>query len=574
MFKKLKTLYYQRSLTTQIIFVIMFVFATFFILQFSLNVLFFPNYFTEREIQSFENNLERYVRRLDETSEDNYFEIIYNFTSNNNATSVILGPNFRVIESTPNQHTIVARDYDTRIAYDILLTENIRFQEFDSIQATLTPLNNDYYIFTNLTRNNLTIIDQTCDYQCITIDASVEEISKPNHLNYIFSQHQRVQIEANRLSNDFLSNYEYGDGWRYRSSEGPINLMVYVDRVGWNYVLTIVPIQNTSNIIEILETYQNYVYVTAIIVILMWSFRIGNVASKPIKKIEVVAKEIANLNFEVEALEYRNKEATSLSKSINLISSNLKSTLNTLNNKNEELMNLYKAQSEEVDLKKRLVSTISHELKTPLMIIQVTIQAIMDGVIEEGELDNELNNILAEINKSSVLIQDLLQIYRLDSSETKINVEPIVVDRMLKETIEEFNPMIKQYRFNIDKNIEQDLIIEADLKLMHRVLSNFMTNAIKYTAQGETITFNAFKMDDEVHLEIINHGTKIDEENINNLWMPFYRLEQENNNDLSSKGSGVGLYLVSEILTAHHFDFGLKNVQEGVMAFIVIPTKK
>lgn len=575
MFKKLKNLYYQRSLTTQIIIVIMFVFATFFILQFTLNVLFFPGYFTEREIESFETNLTRYIDRLEETDEEDYYEIIYNFTSNNNATSVILGPNFRIIESTPNQYTITARDSETRIPYDILLTDNIRFQPLDSIQATLTPLDNtDYYVLSKLVRNNLTVIDQSCNYQCIEIDATIEAINKPNHLNYIFGQHQRVQIEANRLSNEFLDNNVYESGWRYQSSEGPIDLMVYVNRIEWDYVLTIVPIQNTNNIINILETYQNYVYLTALVVVLLWSFRIANVASKPIKKIEKVAEEIANLNFEVQSSEFRNKEATSLSKSINLIASNLNSTLNTLNRKNNELLELYKAQSEEVDLKKRLVSTISHELKTPLMIIQVTIQALMDGVIDKEQLDEELKNILTEVNKSSIMIQDLLQIYRLDSSETKLDKSLIDVSDLVQRTIESFKPMIKQYHFNIVVNVEKNLMIKADLKLMDRVMSNFMTNAIKYTKTGETILFNAYNRNAQTHIEIINHGARLSDNHIHHLWMPFYRVEQEGDNRLSSKGSGVGLYLVSEILKAHQFDYGLKNIDDGVMAYIIISNNK
>ena len=107
---------------------------------------------------------------------------------------------------------------------------------------------------------------------------------------------------------------------------------------------------------------------TAIVILFLWSFRLSSIISKPVQNIELVAKEIANLNFNVEAHEYSNRENASLTRSINLISRNLKETLETINNRNEEMTSLYDAQTKQVTLKKQLVSSISHELKTPLMI--------------------------------------------------------------------------------------------------------------------------------------------------------------------------------------------------------------
>ena len=572
MINQLKNFYYKQSLTTQITIIIVFVFTTFFVLQLALNTMFFPDFYTDREIQSFDVNLNEYISSLE--SSNFYYDIIFDFSVNNNAKSVILNSNFEIKESIPKQYTIQVRSDETLLLYDIVLTQKLNLRLYDSLSGVIKPIDGDYYFFTSLVLDDTVLFTQVCENGCISLNGRVVSINKPNHLNYLFSQYQRVQIESNRLSEGFLVNHTYNNGWRYRSKDGPIDLLVYVNRLNEDYVLTIVPTQNTDNIVATLSNYQNYVYLTALIVILLWSFRIGTVASKPIKKIERVAREISNLNFDIEALEYKSKEASSLSKSINLISSNLKTALNNLNQKNKELMSLYEDQSAQVNLKKQLVSSISHELKTPLMIIQVTIQGILDGVVNEDSIGEEFNNILAEINKSSLMIQDLLQIYRLDSKDSKLDLELIDISKLVASIPNDFSPLIKKYGFKLKFNIQPDLTIEADRKLIQRVISNFMTNAIKYTKESEIIELNVYSKKSNVHIEVVNHGAVLSETHLQNLWMPFYRIEHEGDKRMSSKGSGIGLYLVSEVLKAHKFDYGLMNVKNGVKAYIIAPFKK
>ena len=571
MINRIKNFYYKQSLTTQISIIIVFVFTTFFVLQLVLNTMFFPSFYTDREIQSFDSSLNDYIDSLENANF--YYDIIYDFSVNNNAKSVILNSDFMIVDSIPKQYTVQVRSDETLLLYDIVLNQKLNLILYDSLSGVVKPLDGDYYFFTSLVLNDAVLFTQVCENDCISLSGRVVSINKPNHLNYLFSQYQRVQIESNRLSDSFLANHVYNDGWRYRSQDGPIDLMVYVNRLNQNYVLTIVPIQNTDNIVATLSNYQNYVYLTALIVILLWSFRIGTVASKPIKKIERVAREISNLNFDIEALEYKSREASSLSKSINLISSNLKTALNNLNQKNQELMSLYENQSEQVNLKKQLVSSISHELKTPLMIIQVTIQGVLDGVVNEDSIAEEFNNILAEINKSSLMIQDLLQIYRLDSKDSQLDLEVINISKLVFSIPNDFSPLVKKYKFKLNFNIEDGLLIEADRKLIQRVLSNFMTNAIKYTKESESIELNVFQVKSKVHIEVINHGAELSEVHLENLWMPFYRVEHEGDQRMSSKGSGIGLYLVSEVLKAHNFEYGLVNVKNGVKAYIIAPLK-
>jgi signal transduction histidine kinase len=251
----------------------------------------------------------------------------------------------------------------------------------------------------------------------------------------------------------------------------------------------------------------------------------------------------------------------------------LKETLDTLNHQNEELSELYDEQVKQVTLKKQLVSSISHELKTPLMIMQVTIQGILDEIIPEEDQEKELKNILDEINKSSIMIQDMLQIYRLEDANTKLELSEFNLSETMYFFISDFENILKKHDLKLDLNLDRKVLIEADNKLIKRCISNFFTNAIRYTPDGGKIYIEVTDKEDKAYFELTNFGVNIPDDDLENIWIPFFRGQNSSDKKLRTKGSGIGLYLVSEILKAHNAEFNIVNVENGVKAYFVINKK-
>lgn len=571
MINRLKNMYYNQTLTVQITVLIILVFITFFVIQFLLNATFFPNFYEQRQLASFENANQEYVANMNEVTNNDYYSIMDAFIQNNNAVSVMIDENFQLMPSNPSQISVNLNDSLSGDTLNVTLNDYMLLSRNDSVFGVVKPLNEETYVFTTLFVNQSQIFENVClEDTCQSVNGFVVSQEIPNITNHAYATDVNINYEVGRLSTSYLAPYEYDDGWRYASSYGPRNTMVYINPIGDEYILTVFNLQNTSNIVSILANYQNYVYLSALILILLYSFRIGKVASNPILKIEQVAQEISSLNFEAEALEFKSKEATSLSKSINSLSKNLKNALVNLNQNNQELMALYRDQSQQVDLKKQLVSTISHELKTPLMIVQVTIQGIIDGIIPEDQIQGEFQNVLDEVNRSTLLIQDLLEVYRLDSKELPLKTQTFDFSKMVSQLKDEFNPLVKQRNFNYLEDIDSGIEITADPKLMHRAISNFMTNAIKYSPNGETIEVQLKDTEDSIAFKIINYGVTLDDTVIQNIWTPFYRGDNESFDETTSKSSGIGLYLVSEILKAHSFDYQIENLRNAVQATITI----
>lgn len=571
MINRLRNFYYRQSLTVQISVLIILVFITFFVIQFLLNATFFPNFYEQRQIESFEEANSRYVENMNEVSNDDYYSIMYTFIQNNNAVSVMLDEDFTLMESVPPRISVNINDSLSGELINVTLNDYRLFNRNDSVFGIIRPLQDETFIFTTLFINQVRIYENSCnDPTCQSINGFVVNQEIPNHTNHAYANDININFESSQLSSAFLAPFEHNDGWRYPSNYGPRNTLVYINPVGDDYILTVFNLENTTNIVSILANYQNYVYLSALILILLYSFRIGKVASNPILKIERVAQEISSLNFEAEAIEFKSKEATSLSKSINSLSKNLKNALETLNQNNQELMALYKEQSQQVDLKKQLVSTISHELKTPLMIVQVTIQGIIDGIIPDDQIETEFENIMGEVNRSTLLIQDLLEVYRLDSKELPLKTQAFDFSTMVKNLRNEFNPIIQRRSFNYIEDVHPDITVIADPKLMQRAISNFMTNAIKYSPSGETIEVQLRETDSEITFKLINYGVILEDTVIANIWTPFYRGDNESYDETTSKSSGIGLYLVSEILKAHGFKYDIKNLRNAVQATITI----
>lgn len=576
-------LFKARSISTQMILTIILIFASFFTLQSILNVAFFRNFYTTQEFDRIHNTLMDYVEQMNEDDTD-YYDEMYRFTSEHNAYSVIVDGRYRVLRSSTTNYTITLEDDISGLSYRFLVPDNDHDYALDErISATLYPYADDLYAPAILEGPTTIFYDAGTDCSeetCIEISGLVTAIDKPNNMNYVFDENNLIQHEITKLTNnpDFLDDYAYDsggvEGYWYRSTDGPIDTLVFVHNLKtWNWIITVVPIVDTGDVIDIVSNYNYYVYATAIVIIFIWSFRISTIMSKPIRNIEGVAREIARLNFNVEAKESNNKENESLSRSINLIASNLKTTLETLNAKNQELLTLYDEQSKQVSLKKQLVSSISHELKTPLMIMQVTVQAILDGIIPDLEQEKELNNLLVEINKSSMMIQDMLQIYRLDDANTKLDVCEFDLAKTVRFFLDDFQQAIRKYELNVDANLQDDVFLEADQKLIKRVISNFLTNAIKYTPTGGDIYIEVSEQGDRIYFELTNYGTTIADDEMDKIWMPFYRTNQEELHPSKTKGSGIGLYLVSEILKAHNAEFGIETVKNGVKAYFLLNKK-
>ena len=404
------------SLSTQIFAFISSFVLLLILLQFLIYQFVFQGFYLNQQLTILNNAVTEYVVELRSDTSNNYFNTIYNFTSQNNAISLVLDENFVPIQEEFENYSIEVTDSSTFEVYRIVLPETssvIRLS--DRINASILlrdDLQNEYDIY-GLTLNNEIQYVIPCS-ECIQVNGIVTRINAPKTLNLYFRSNQTAITELFKVRNSEQIKVADFDqvGVRLTSNTEFSRNVVYLNKIADDtFLLTIFITERPEEITNILGAYNFTIYLVVIALAVVMSILVSRFISKPIVTIDNAAKEISNLNFDVIVQESQNIEVSSLSKSISTMAANLKNTVQILNQRNQEVTTLYDEQQDQIELRKKFISAISHELKTPLMIMNVTAQGILDGIFSETEQRSELQKILNEVGTLDSMIKDLLDVY-------------------------------------------------------------------------------------------------------------------------------------------------------------------
>jgi len=557
------------SLSTQIFTFISSFVLLLILLQFLIYQFVFQGFYLNQQLSILNNIVTEYVVDLRSSLSRNYFSTIYDFTSQNNAISLVVDENFVPIQEEFENYSIELTDSSTFQVYRIVLPETttvIRLSDRINASILLRDETQDEYDIYSLTLNNELEYEIPCN-NCIRVNGVVTQINAPRTLNLYFRNNQTAISELFKVRNsEQVQNANFEQfGVRLISNTEFSRNIVYLNKIAENtFILTIFITERPEDITNILGAYNFTIYLVVIALAVVMSILVSRFISKPIVTIDNAAKEISNLNFDVVVQESQNVEVSSLSKSINTMAVNLKNTVQKLNQRNQEVTSLYEEQLDQIELRKKFISAISHELKTPLMVMNITAQGILDGIFDENEQRSELQKILNEVGTLDSMIKDLLNVYKLDELRLDMDIEKVNLRSLTERQLENVDNLIQRYELELNLKSDRNVSVMASPKFMGMVISNILTNAIKYTPNKNKIEISIQSIKDKIEYRVTNYGTTIPEENLENIWEPFFRIDESRTKNTKSKGTGLGLYIVSETLKAHRFDYGIENVKNGV----------
>lgn len=284
------------------------------------------------------------------------------------------------------------------------------------------------------------------------------------------------------------------------------------------------------------------VYILAIIIAFLASFFISYMITKRIKKIDKMTRLIANNEFDLKLKEKPKDELGDLSHSINLMSEQLKNTIVQLNLEIERVKELE-------SLRKDFINQFTHEMKTPLGIINGYSELLNDVETEE-ERDKYICVMNREIEKVNQLILSMLNLSRLEAGKVELNVKEVDLEDLVTSVIDEYEVLLmkKDVRVNIEVLNEK---IDGDHELLKTVIHNFISNAIKHVYEKGKI---CIVIDQGCY--VFNEGERIPEEDLGTIWQTFVTHDQH--------GSGLGLAICASILDLHGYKYGVMNKENGV----------
>lgn len=232
------------------------------------------------------------------------------------------------------------------------------------------------------------------------------------------------------------------------------------------------------------------------------------------------------------------------------------------------LIEIINKEREEERKRKEFIATISHELKTPITIISGQLEGMIYNIGKYKDRETYLRKSYESTLDLKLLVDEMMQISKNEILERNLNIIEINLGDLLNELVNRQSYLIEEKNINLTLDINDNLIIKADKEKIIKVINNLINNAIKYSPQYESIYIRAYKLKTtkRVKLEIENTGVTIDERYLSEVFNPFFRIEKSRNR--KTGGSGLGLYIVSQILKSHDFDFNIQNRKNSVVFHI------
>ncbi|MEY4876246.1 MAG: hypothetical protein RL708_1395 [Bacteroidota bacterium] len=217
--------------------------------------------------------------------------------------------------------------------------------------------------------------------------------------------------------------------------------------------------------------------------------------------------------------------------------------------KKDELEDLQKLEK----FRREFLANLSHEFKTPLFSIQGYLHTLIDGAID----DKNVNKKFLEKSANSVerlvnLVSDLEEISKLEKGEIKIVYEDFDVHKLAEDVMDELEEKANRnkIKFGIKKGTDRSWKVNADKEKIRQVITNLIDNSIKYGKQdGETV-ISFYDMDENILIEITDNGIGVNEEHLPRLFERFYRVDKSRSRDAG--GTGLGLAIVKHIIEAHN----------------------
>ncbi len=336
-----------------------------------------------------------------------------------------------------------------------------------------------------------------------------------------------------------------------------------------HYLFVVASQQPIYESIEVLRSYYAYVLVAAILMVLILSLLYSFMISRPLVRINRAAKKMARLDFSENLPVGSQDEIGSLSLSLNTLSRNLQRSLEEQRAANSRLRADIERERESEKQRTAFISAVSHELKTPLGIIQGYAEGIKDGIADHPNDYAEI--IIDEVTKIDRLVQDMLELSRIQMETADLEFSSFDLSEMLDEVAGRFGYLMREKDLAFHSEGESPTPVRADRRRMEQVLTNLLSNAIRYSPEGGEIWVSLQESEDRVFLDIENTTSAVPEEKLPRLFDQFYRLDESRNK--AQGGTGLGLAIVKDILERHAFDYGVKNTERGLLFYVSLPKR-
>lgn len=322
-------------------------------------------------------------------------------------------------------------------------------------------------------------------------------------------------------------------------------------------------VESIQESVKVANKFLVYAGLASAVIISLIMYFVSRRFTKPMLQLADIAKEMSELNFDVKYEVQSKDEIGALGNSINILSEKLEKTISELKSANNELQMDIEKKTRAEEVRKEFLSNVTHELKTPIALIQGYAEGLKDNINDSPE-DREFycDVIIDEASKMNTMVKKLLTLNHLEYGTTKVEFERFDLTEMIQGVLSSTGILAKQKGITIHFEHKDPVFVWADESMIEEVLTNYISNAFHHVNEAGIIEVQVIRKENRVRVAVFNTGERIPEEELDNIWIKFYKVDKARTREYG--GNGIGLSIVKAIMEAHNRPYGVKNHAIGV----------
>jgi len=291
---------------------------------------------------------------------------------------------------------------------------------------------------------------------------------------------------------------------------------------------------------------------------------VTNRITKPIRQLTEISERMTNLDFEAKYEVKGDNEVDRLGMHMNQMSNKLEHTISELKTANNELKRDIEKKEQIDEMRREFLANVSHELKTPIALIQGYAEGLKIGINDEDEASKDFycEVIMDEAGKMNEMVKKLMSLNELEFGNVPVQMERFDIGELIGNYLQSMELLFTQNDITVECNVPKSVYVWADEIQIEEVFRNYITNAMNH-AEGERIIRIGYeKRENIVRINVFNTGKNIPEESIEHIWDKFYKVDKARTREYG--GSGVGLSIVKAVMEGINQEYGVENEKDGV----------
>lgn len=433
---------------------------------------------------------------------------------------------YRVINASSNSGTLASDNFDIQFQ-NICAKNNINIVILDAEAKTLKTSANNYELLSNQLLSYLFNKETGSEYRKILDN----------------EKYQMIALKDDRTQQDFI------DLWGVLDNG--------------NLFLLRTPVESIRESVDLANRFLAYIGIGAAILASIVIMIVSGKVSEPIKELTQISERMNHLDFDAKYEGKSKTEIALLGQNINQLSETLETTISELKSANNELMRDIEKKNEMEKMRTEFLSNVSHELKTPLALIQGYAEGLKEGVNDDEESRNFYCEVIVdEASKMNQMVQKLLTLNQLEFGNQTVSLERFDIVDLIRNYLQSSVLLCEQKGVQLKMEDYPPIHVWADEFGVEEVFNNYFTNAMNHVDGEKIIEVRVQSLEDKVRVSVFNTGTPIPEDSIAHIWEKFYKVDKARTRAYG--GSGVGLSIVKAIMDSMNQKYGVLNFDNGV----------